>query len=378
MASKAGLCNRAGVQGELLSLDLSGDFVKTPLGNTGLNSQDGTIGLKIDWLTICWEGTPLGDVTSRAQWEILLDRYLGVEVDWSRSTPKTRGHSWTGGYRATGGADYLINERENLPSQHRISLPGQALGAYPASVILDFTNQFFEAYATARVTRIDLALDDYTCSLSPHDVIAAYGRNEHHGFDKGRIYGDMNVLADLSEGWTLGFGSRTSDKYYRYYNKDAESKGAVKSWRLELESKGRLARGIFERIRHLGSGAILDNTILDIITGGIDFRVGTEKNIDRMPRCPFWQEWLDKLAAAPFRCVLEPVVSSIQKKMGWLEKQAGGAFFLIIEAIGIPKFIQWVYECSLLSSQVGRKDTAWLLTEFWKLTRAFETGAGVL
>lgn len=360
------------VQIELLRRDLRGDFVKTPVGNTGLNSQDGTIACRIDWLTICWEGLPMIERNQRAQWEMLLDRCLGIEVDWSRSVPRTRGHAWSGGYRATGGADYLINEREGLPTQHRISIPGEALGAYPAGVILDFANRFFSAYATARITRIDLALDDYTCSLSPHDLIAAYGLNQHHGFNRGRIYGDMNLLADLDQGWTLGFGSRTSDKYYRYYNKAAESKGKIMSWRLELEAKGRLARGIFERIRHLGSGAILEKTILDIVTGGIDFRVGSDKNLDRLPRCAFWQEWLDMLVAAPVKVVLQAVTSSIQKKMGWLEKQAGGAFYLIIEALGIPAFIQWIYESALLSSQIGRKDSAWLLTEFWKLTHSFE------
>lgn len=369
--SKKNIGKLKGSQLELLGLDLAGDFVKTPHGNTGLNSQNAVIGCRIDWITICWDGTPHEDLNDRSQWEGLLDRYLGIEVDWSRSTGRFRGHAWTHGYSATGGTDYLKNEREVLPTQHRISIPGQALAPYPASVVLDFANRFFSTYATARITRIDLSLDDYTRSLSPHDLISAYGLKQHHGFDRGRIYGDMNLLADLSEGWTLGLGSRTSDKYYRYYNKEAESQGQTKSWRLELEAKGRLARGIFERLRHLGSTAILEKSILDIITGGLDFRIGNEKNLDRMPRCPFWQNWLDFLVAAPIKVVLQPVISSIQKKMGWLERQAGGAFFLILEAIGLPDFLKWLYESSLASAQIGKKNTIWLLTEFWKLSGAF-------
>lgn len=92
-----------------------------------------------------------------------------------------------------------------------------------------------------RLARLDLAIDIWDGSLTPAIFAEAYaeGRLRTPAKSGKRIFG----IHDTSDGFYLG--SRTSERYFRAYNKAAEQGTPDMKWlRLELELKNDRANGV--------------------------------------------------------------------------------------------------------------------------------------
>ena len=99
------------------------------------------------------------------------------------------------------------------------------------------------------ISRFDL-------QVTLHDPIAIH---DHASCWRAHLMTDSRVLAGITrtkftestpDGTTLNIGSRASDRYFRVYDKTAESEGEYpeRSWRYEIEYKGDRARGVNQRI----------------------------------------------------------------------------------------------------------------------------------
>jgi hypothetical protein len=245
-----------------------------------------------------------------------------------------------------------------------MSIPGVALRSHDTSKILVFLRKFVSAYPSVRCTRLDLALDDFSKSLSPLTLIDAIERGWNKGFRKSLLVCGIGQGVRLSDGWTLSMGSRESDKYYRYYNKDAESKGLIPSFRLELEAKGELSEKLFQNLLQYVSNDVLGRIISDYITGGLDFRIGSDKNLERLTRCDFWSEWLALIEAFPVAVRNLARVSSIARKISWIESQAANSLYLIARALSPDGFVSWIEDLMLHCNQRNKKNTEFLVDEF--------------
>lgn len=200
-----------------------------------------------------------------------------------------------------------------------------------------------------RCSRIDIAFDDYTKQLLNYELIrdagergnythAAIRFTEHREFLRGRP----------SNGGTLYLGSRQSDKYIRFYDKEAQSKGAKKSIRFECEFKERWAESIFKdyvafTTEQYESGEA-EHYLASALSSTIDFverpRDPSEQRASRCVRFAWWQKVLDVLGGQR----LYPPKrerTSMAKKIHWTDCQLAPSLSLMADAMGWRNFMVW-------------------------------------
>ncbi len=108
--------------------------------------------------------------------------------------------------------------------------------------------------SSARLTRIDISVDDYKHLKKPSQIrsellsyqIAIPRLKTLSGIEK-----NMLASTPVAAGETCYIGSRSSGKFGRIYDKNAESKGAVNAIRYEAELKEDYARDLSKKIETL-------------------------------------------------------------------------------------------------------------------------------
>jgi DNA relaxase NicK len=120
------------------------------------------------------------------------------------------------------------------------------------------------------VSRIDLAVtvwfEDHTPELASIMYAAAREYWREIGKNQGYKY---PTLIDSEGGCTLYLGSRTSQRYFRLYDKWAQSEDPrfMFAWRFEIELKGELARVIWQDI---GNGVDIYDIALHEVFGTME------------------------------------------------------------------------------------------------------------
>jgi len=128
------------------------------------------------------------------------------------------------------------------------SLPANSMDFLPA---FHYANKIH-----AKFTRIDLACDDYSKSLTPEFLYSRCLAGDLKGFRKFKyIHEAFNTEVGIKDsGFTLYCGSQKSDKFYRIYDKNLESKGLIDAIRFEFVAKNSYAQKIADLFRyHLNS-----------------------------------------------------------------------------------------------------------------------------
>jgi len=118
-------------------------------------------------------------------------------------------------------------------------------------------------------TRIDLAIDDYTKSLSWHHFDDAFDAGYAHGFQDVDPHQPKSKRKDC--GFTYYMGSRSSDKFHRFYDKSVESNGEIDAFRLEGQYKDGWAKSIFQCLLSASDDVEFHQRIVDCICSPIDF-----------------------------------------------------------------------------------------------------------
>lgn len=154
--------------------------------------------------------------------------------------------------------------------------PGHALQGGPVASITSQGILWALEGAKAKLTRLDVAVDAIGSGLEIDDLAAH--------LEMGRALTDSrswNYVTAPGGGQTLYVGARSSDRFVRIYNKQAElaakaEKPAEADWkRIELEAKATAARAYGRR---LITGASIMTVANDAITAMIDF-----------PESPHWR-----------------------------------------------------------------------------------------
>jgi len=101
------------------------------------------------------------------------------------------------------------------------------------------------ARCSAHFSRVDLAVDIMDAGRLAHDM-ATDALNEVLSFGKR----NCTVVRGVGKGGgtTLYAGARTSPKYMRIYDKNAESKGEIKATRIEFELKAESAQAVSDSL----------------------------------------------------------------------------------------------------------------------------------
>jgi hypothetical protein len=185
----------------------------------------------------------------------------------------------------------------------------------------------------------------------------------------------------LSEkgGWTIYFGKRESARFTRLYDKDAESKGRIKSTRLETQFNAKTATIVLDKWlaispHHLGDDweEASGKYIFQSIVGSIDFidRASNpkEKNIKRLKRLGWWQRFCDLAGKTIYHTAPTPK-QSLQKTVGWMKRSVLKSMKCVLEAFGEEVAKKWL-EHGLNTAAMGL--TPWQKRRMQQFTLEWE------
>lgn len=191
-----------------------------------------------------------------------------------------------------------------------------------------------------RATRIDLAIDDYSKSLSVQQFRDAKAAGCNHGYQKHRtIIGDS-----FDVGFTHYMGTVDSDKLYYFYDKAFESVGEVDANRLEGRFRDGWAKSIFSCLLSSVNEIEFHQNIINCVFKGIDFYL---LNDDRTKTLlSWWQDFKDMCLAGQAVISSGQVKTSMKQTIEWFEKQVVGSL------ANIEKFMD----------RVGDDFCSWLMT----------------
>ena len=165
-------------------------------------------------------------------------------------------------------------------------------------------------------TRIDLAIDDYTKSLTWQNFDDARRAGKAYGFKKSRIVSSFGDA--LGDGFTYYMGSTGSDKLFRFYDKNVESLGETDAYRLEGQFRDDWCKSVWRCLLTSDTDRKFHETIVNCVCTPIDFyddSTGEKISLD------WWSNFKQSVKAKGINLVCGRVVTSLEKSMEWVEKQ---------------------------------------------------------
>lgn len=190
-----------------------------------------------------------------------------------------------------------------------------------------------------KVTRLDIALDDYEKRLKPDEIVSAVESGNYAGFRK--FDPRFPTKSGKSLGFTLYFGSRESNKFVRFYDKSTQTDGRIDAYRLETEFRRDYSQQIFDQLQSLDSESlpeILPQYLIGLVIGSIDFVDKKDKNLSRCPRLPFWQDFIDACDTAIIKLSAPTKQRTFERTLSWLNRQVQTSFAMLREIFSTDRF----------------------------------------
>ncbi len=318
----------------------------TPFSNTGLNSQplsQTALSVRPDWI----QGT-----MRFASLEVLhaaidfLEGYLKERFVLHPGRGRFIGKQWHNSAQGIEGCVITYNlpdEQADSIGHAFISLTGVVLAGIEARDIWRLASGLYHNWGF-KITRLDIALDDFSKSISYEMVDVALASGNYTGFKRASSRRNYNGKGKVV-GFTCTFGSRSSARYARFYDKDAESKGRIKSHRFEAELHDELAEKVLadwlalepEAFEELSPGYLAG-----VVVGSVSFvQRGRDKNVTRMALLPWWREFVDKVGAT-IRHSIESVQTSYERKRNWFTRQVSVTLAMFKKIMGVRQFKQYL------------------------------------
>jgi hypothetical protein len=165
---------------------------------------------------------------------------------------------------------------------------------------------------TGKVSRCDLAGDDWLRRATPRDVKNAVERGEVVTHTRSHRWVE-NLYSKIG---TLYFGAPTSRQMVRVYDKTEESGGAIDAVRWEIQARDEAAQSLVRELALGNWGEVWASRLVQVV----DFRDRTANAlVDRCPR----QEWFEAIVGDAQKAAVyepQPLVSA-EKVEGWLYRQ---------------------------------------------------------
>lgn len=297
---------------------------------------DKTLHVHPDWITLRILTPDPGQALALVE---LVGQTLRDEFQVDPGPHKIREHNCTYDYMAVsakGIRAYWFNPGNGLASWGRVSslrleFSGKVLAATNQVDLRDLMS-LLQSNDQAVSTRFDIAGDDYSKSLWTWENLEAAARDKNFCGPKTR-----QKIDDYEGGITYYFGTRKSEAFYRFYDKNVESGGVIDANRIEVELKRSKAHQAFLAWLQPPAGNELEaaKILAEILVGQMDFieRREGETHLDRCPRLQWWQEFLDAVASG---VKLSPIrdVPTIERSLEWLEKKVFPTIVALERALG--------------------------------------------
>ena len=194
-----------------------------------------------------------------------------------------------------------------------------------------------DVYYSARLTRLDIAMDDTTGLLQMERIERAIQEATIVStYRKGREYREFDLKTGQNDGQTLNFGKRSGDSMIRFY--DRAAKLGVRDEtiiRCELELHDVQAMAFAEAIiegQHLGK------LTAGIVRRKLDFKDGQQPDRAGGSQYRAWAtaKWWDDFLCGveKMRLSIAPIVRTLEKGRSWLLRQGAALFATITDLDG--------------------------------------------
>lgn len=236
---------------------------------------------------------------------------------------------------------YALPNKENQKGEMRIHLTGKffmPLNLYERAAI----NLELLLTYNAKCTRIDLTFDDTEKYLSLDKIIQARRDRNYTRFHQSKYH---ESTSDFGEGICITFGSGKSQNCLRVYDKTVESKGKIQANRWERQMRSSIAHEHAKLLSECGYDEELIKTfIVQTVVAATDFidRSQGDKNLERCPRLPWWQDFLSFLETEPLRLIPNKPQRCFSKSREWIEKQVQTTLAMIHEVYGERQFREFI------------------------------------
>jgi hypothetical protein len=229
------------------------------------------------------------------------------------------------------------NQDENGKCYCLVSIPGKVLSAMNMRDVRELA--LAAILAGLHCTRLDDALDDWGKRLNPIDILDASEKKNYAKFKK-----SPRLVATCDGAWCIYFGSRESARSTKIYNKEAESKGRIKAYRLEVKFGSKIAHQVLlEWLMidpdELGNAWERESALylMRSAVGSIDFidreNYSEEKNLSRIPRLSWWQAFIDLVEGEIYHTAAIPA-PSLERTTKWHIRQTMRSLVCVVSALG--------------------------------------------
>lgn len=313
----------------------------------------------IDWLEftyLCPE-----NLAGCSVWENFLDEFPEFEELLDDMVLLEKGRNgYTHVFAFTDEFSIGYNPDEERLGVH-VTFPAHGLYRIMQIFLLDDISEYADAAAlfyilkarNCKISRLDLAYDDYTKTFTPHDFMR-WKMNERIS-TQCKCCGFM--MSEATKGGTFYLGKRGKGRFLRIYDKEYESKGVINSIRYEFELRQEWASLIQDKIINQD-----DFSIADLIEGMFYITneyelsgnyVTDNKRKSRAGVDEKWQLFLDSIRTIRKRHVEIKVCNvkkhnSFDKKEEWIKTQVLPTLFMFTEVVGMDKLLE------MIGAQFGR------------------------
>lgn len=313
-----------------------------PVGNTGLKLQTS---IKADYLVLTAKLPDVQSVRKCIQ-KVAYEFNEDGGVVWTEDKGLSKGRYYAHSANTVHGTKFGWHPRQDGSFDVWVSIPGGVLSRVDSRLHFPIFKNLYSCYGFTP-TRFDIALDDFGKTLPFETVVDALRFGNYVRFGQYDIHQNFGKKGGC--GWTINFGSRKSDKYYRYYDKSAESNGEIDAYRLEVELKDFKAKQVWKLLMDFAGrgdeGFVFYQELLrEVVIGGVDFRdLSADSNISRCPQLGWWVEFIEYVKSTGGIRLGSPTrISSLQKTVTWIKTQVETSLAMMRDVLGAEKFHDFI------------------------------------
>ena len=227
-------------------------------------------------------------------------------------------------------------DEQSADQQGSLQVPGSVLSQLSPENLSDFLS--LTAHYISRFTRFDIAVDDYSRTVSLDKVTDAARAGNLQGF---RVWEPRTGFLKVGGGGqleyqTINFGRRGkqgSGKFVRIYDKNIESQGKQNCIRIEAEFHKYRAD---EVARSFADSNVEDypSLVMGWLKGALNFiDRSAAKNVCDCPMLDWWAKLFSRYDKISFRP--RHVKRSFEKSLTWLETQVAPTFHMVTKCLGL-------------------------------------------
>lgn len=206
-----------------------------------------------------------------------------------------------------------------------LCLPGKFLSQIHPDQTLDFFRRIRDNGADCekfKVTRLDIALDDYSRRVSWDYLSDLVDRGDYVLVSSSKKIASKSDFFSGLEG-SIYFGSPNSTKLLRFY--DAEAVHGIPADRWEVQFRRQRAENAFDFCLQCDSV----NQLGSLVTGAIDF-------IERSTNFPypFWESIKSDLFSSPYPVPCGQPKPDLFRSLAWIDRQVGPTLAMLRDTAG--------------------------------------------